>query len=167
MSENFIYRRSAKVRWIFILSLAMALIFDSIALSLQASPLLPVFSLLIVLYWAGHFLDRSYIATAFIIGLFNDALLQTPLGAHAIIFISLVYLLSRHRLHFRAFSIGQQAIFIVGYFYLYQLYIWIFLKPILIDNDALYFWLMPFIAAFCWSGLALLLNRLTLQTETN
>lgn len=165
MGESFIYHRSAKVRWYFVISLLLALVSDSLVISVQASPIFPPFSLLILFYWAGHFLDRTYIATAFILGLLIDTLTQTPLGAHSIIYVSLIYLLSRHRLHFRSFTPWQQAIFIVGYFFIYQLTHWVFFDPLLTSLHSIYFWLMPFSAAIFWIILAPLFNRLTQQVE--
>lgn len=167
MSENFIYRRSPKVRWIFLFSLFLAVMFDSIALSFSSSAIAPAFSLLVVLFWAGHFLDRSYIATAFVMGLLTDTLFQTPLGAHALLFVSLVYLLSRHRLHFQSYTYWQQSIFMIGYFFLYQIGNWLFFSPILSDQHFIYFWLMPFTAALAWLMIAPVLNKLTQQIEKN
>lgn len=165
MGQAFIYHRSAKVRWLFLFSLLLALVLDSLIITLPSSAIFPSFSLLIVFYWAGHFLDRSYIATAFIMGLLNDTLFQTPLGAHALIFISLVYLLSRHRLHFRSFSYLQQALFVTGYFVIFQIASWFFFNPVLPNEQSLYYWLMPIIAGICWMGLAPTFNRFTQQSN--
>lgn len=165
MSQTFIYHRSAKVRWLFVFSLLIALVLDSFILTLPTSAIFPSFSLLVMFYWAGHFLDRSYIATAFIMGLLNDTLFQTPLGAHALIFVSLVYLLSRHRLHFRSFSYLQQALFICGYFLLFQLASWFFFTPVLPGEQWIYFWFMPVVASISWMLMAPVLNRFTQQSN--
>lgn len=166
MSEQeFIYRRSGKVRWLFLLSLILGLTLDSLIVSLQSSPLFPVFSLLITFYWAGHFLDRSYIATAFIMGLLIDTLYQTSLGAHALIFVSLIFLLSRHRLLFRSYRTTQQAIFIAGYFYLYQGLNWLFFSPVLPEHEWLAYWLMPIFSSLLWIVLTPILNIFTKHAE--
>lgn len=165
MGNEFIYRRSTRVRWIFAISLLTALVLDSFVLSLKSSTLFPAFSLLIIFYWAGHFLDRSYIATAFVMGLLVDTLYQTSLGAHAMIFVTLVFILSRHRLHFKSFTYWQQAIFVSGYFVLYQMAVWLFFSPALDDTQIWYFWLMPISSALSWLLIAPLFNRFTLQVE--
>lgn len=167
MSEKFIYRRSAKVRWTFVLSLLLGLVLDSLLLSLQLVPVFPSFSLLITLYWTGHFLDRSYITTAFMMGLFTDTLLQSPLGAHALLFITLVYSMTRHRLHFSSFTYWQQAIYIVGYMLIYQIASYLFFNPALNELETIYFWFMPLFSGFCWLLIAPILNKSSLQIEQN
>lgn len=163
MGDNFIYISSRQVRWLIILSFVLALILDSINIIGQSYQFLPPFTLLVLLYWAGHFLDYTYISTAFIIGLLADTLYQTTLGLHALIYVVLTFMMLRHRLHFRGYSLIQQALNIIVFMFIFQVLHLLILSPKLDDQEQIQFWLMPLVSAFLWVIFAKLLNLLTQQ----
>ncbi|BBP45391.1 hypothetical protein THMIRHAS_07640 [Thiosulfatimonas sediminis] len=163
MGDNFIYISSRQVRWLIILSFIFALLLDSINLIGQNYLFLPPFTLLVLLYWSGHFLDYTYLTTAFIIGLLADTLYQSTLGLHALIYIVLTFMMLRHRLRFRGYSLPQQALNIIVFMFIFQLLHLLMLTPKLDSTEQLSFWLMPIVAAFFWLLFAKLLNLLTQQ----
>ena len=166
MVDKFIYRRSARVRWMYSISLFLALVVDSLILALGKSVMLPPFTVLTLLFWSGHFLDRSYIITAFILGLCLDTLYQTVLGSHAAILITITYVMTRHRLHFSGYTYWQQAFYVSGYLFAYQTTVFLFYNPVLTDYEPLFFWTTPLFGGVIWLALAPVLNRLSLQMET-
>ncbi|MBO1926191.1 rod shape-determining protein MreD [Thiomicrorhabdus sp. 6S2-11] len=163
MGDNFIYISSRQVRWLIILSFVIALVLDSINLIGASYQFLPPFTLLVLLYWSGHFLDYTYISTAFVIGLLADTLYQTTLGMHALIYVTLTFTMLRHRLHFRGYSVIQQALNIIVFMFIFQVLHLLILSPTLDDNEMIQFWSMPVVSAFLWLIFAKLLNLLTQQ----
>ncbi|WP_319379969.1 rod shape-determining protein MreD [Thiomicrorhabdus sp.] len=163
MSSKFIYIRTAQIRGLILFSFFLALIADSMNLYGETLLFLPPFTLLIVLYWCGHFLDRTYITSAFILGLLSDGLYQTTLGSHALIYVTLVFMMLRHRGRFKGYTILQQSFFISFYLLVYQIINFIFFSPVLNPNDTLSYWLMPLSAIIIWPVLAVLLRQITFQ----
>ncbi|QKI89674.1 rod shape-determining protein MreD [Thiomicrorhabdus xiamenensis] len=166
MGDNFIYISSRQVRWLIVLSFVFALILDSINIIGQNYLFLPPFTLLVLLYWAGHFLDYTYMGTAFAIGLFADTIYQNTLGVHALIYVVLTFAMLRHRLRFRGYTIWQQSLNIVGFCFIYQIMHLFTLAPKLDDQQQLAYWIMPLVGGVLWALIALSLNRLSQQNVT-
>ncbi|MBF6057155.1 MULTISPECIES: rod shape-determining protein MreD [Thiomicrorhabdus] len=168
MTSKFIYIRTAQIRGLILLTFFLALIADSMNLYGETLLFLPPFTLLILLYWSGHFLDRTYITSAFILGLMCDGLYQTTLGSHALIYVSLTFMMLRQRGRFKGYTALQQGFFISFYLLVYQVISFIFFSPVLNQNDAISYWLMPLSAIIIWPILAFLLRQGTFQaTESS
>lgn len=164
MTENFLKLSSAKIRWLILFSFLLALVVDSMTLLNPSLAFLPPFTLLMVLYWSSHVIDRTYFVSAFILGVLADALYQTTLGAHALLYIIILFMMLRIRLQFKTYPAWQQA-FIVGiYLLIYQVLNTIFFSPVLDDNFVEY-WSMPAAAILIWPVLEGFLNRLTQRSS--
>ena len=67
MTESFINIRSSQVRWLILISYLIGLIIDSMVLLYSSLEFLPPMTLIALLYWSGHFLDRTYFVSAFLL----------------------------------------------------------------------------------------------------
>lgn len=161
MTDRFIDIEFSHARWLVITSYLLGLVIDTMMIMQQGSILAPPFSLLILMYWTAQFVKNTHFISAFILGLLMDAMLQTTLGAHSLIFIVLTFVMLRYRLLFRSHSVIQQALVIGFYLLLYQLLTWVILSPSIDENQTLHFWLMPAIAMIIWPFIALILRWLT------
>ncbi len=161
MASNFMKTATSQVRWLIIFSYIIALAFDTMALLGNATIIIPPISLMVLLYWCAHFLDKTHLVSAFILGLLADTLYQTTLGAHALVFSVLVFLMLRHRLRFQSYPVWRQAFSIGVYMMLYQILNYIIFSPVLDGNDTIQFWSMPAIAIIIWPLLSFIFRRIT------
>lgn len=160
-ADRFINIEFQQARWLVILSYFIGVTLDTMLVMEQATLTLPPFSLLLLLYWSAQFLKQTHFVSAFVLGLLLDALYQSTLGAHALIFIILTFIMLRYRLLFRTHSVLQQALVIFFYLYAYQLLIFVVLAPVLHNGALTAFWLMPFSVLLIWPLMALSLRWLT------
>lgn len=167
MSEKIIEYHSGKYRILILSTLLIALMIDILNLISINSILLPPFSLLIILFWAGKMFDKTFIPTAFILGIFHDALFQTLMGSYALIFSFITFLLLRNRVHFRAYSIPQQSLFIFGLMIIYQTLGFFILSPTFEGDEFWYFWSMPLISIAAWIVFASILTLATSLKSSN
>ena len=143
-------------------SYLLAIILDAMLLS---SPLywLPPISLLVIIYWSTENLTQTFIPSAFILGLIYDALNQSLLGLHALLFSLFLFLILRFRLRFRLFTFVQQALTLIPFCFLYQGLLW-FLIPHPLTAESLWlYWLSPFSLLLLWPILAMPLRHLSLK----
>jgi len=161
MTDRFMDVEFSHARWLVFTSYLLGLIVDTMMIMQQGSILAPPFSLLILMYWTAQFIKNTHFISAFILGLLMDAMLQTTLGAHALIFIVLTFIMLRYRLLFRSHSVLQQALVIGFYLVLYQFLTWVMFSPALTEDQTLSFWLMPAVAMVVWPFIALILRWLT------
>lgn len=161
MSHSFFRIRFAEARWTIITSYLLAFIVDAMLLLGESVAVYPPVTLFILLYWCAHFLDRTHLFAAVLLGILADALYQTTLGSHVIIFSFIVFLMLRHRLRFRAYPIWQQAFVISIYIAMFQLFSALFYTPALNSDNFLYFWGAPFIYMLAWPLTTSILNQLT------
>ena len=161
MSERIIHYHTASVRLLIWGTYLLALVIDIFNLLTPHLVFLPPFTLLITLYWCALLFDRTFIPSAFILGLCLDALYQTTLGSHALIFTAIVFVMLRNRLHFRVFSVIQQAFLIMGYFIIYQILHFFIFSPVLTNEELKFYAAMPVIAGLIWTVLASVLNLVT------
>lgn len=161
MTSKFMKTSSSQARWLIIFSYITALAFDIAVLLDNAMVIIPPMTLMVLLYWCAHFLDKTHLFSAFVLGLLVDSLYQTTLGAHALIFCVLVFIMLRHRLRFNAHPVWRQAFSIGIYMMLYQLFNYIIFSPVLDQNDTVQFWSMPVIAILIWPLLSILFRRIT------
>ncbi|BCN92874.1 rod shape-determining protein MreD [Thiomicrorhabdus immobilis] len=161
MTESFVNIRSTQVRWLILLTYLLGLIIDSMVLLNSSLEFLPPMTLLAVLYWSGHCVDRTYFISAFLLGVLADTLYQTTLGAHALLYCIVLFMMIRNRLQFRTYPAWQQA-FIVGiYLLFYQALNTLFFTPVLDDGSFVPYWSMPAAGILIWPVMTSLLNKLT------
>lgn len=161
MANKFMKTGSVQARWLIIFSYIIALAFDIMALLDNATVIIPPISLIVLLYWCAHFLDKTHLLSAFVLGLLADSLYQTTLGAHALIFSVFVFLMLRHRLRFKTYPIWHQAFSIGIYMMFYQIVNYIIFSPVLESNNLIQYWSMPIIAIIIWPLLSLAFRRIT------
>ncbi len=152
---------SAQARWVIIFSYIIALAFDAMALLDNATSLVPPITLMVLLYWCAHFLDKTHLFSAFVLGLLADSLYQTTLGSHALVFSVFAFLMLRHRLRFKSYPVWRQAFSIGIYMLLYQAVNYIIFSPVLDNGDFVQYWSMPAIAIIVWPLLSIIFGRIT------
>lgn len=138
-------------------SYLLAITLDAMLITSQYFYWLPPITLLTVIYWSSDNLSKTFIPSAFILGLIYDTLSQSLLGAHALLFSLILFLILRFRLRFRLFTLIQQALTLIPFFFLYQGLLW-FLTPHLYSSEDLTLWLLaPLTLLFLWpiTGVAL------------
>lgn len=161
MSDRFIDLEFSQARWLVFTTYLLALIVDTMMIMQQGSLVAPPFSLLLLMYWTAQFLKHTHFFSAFILGLLMDAMLQTTLGAHSMIFIVLTFIMLRYRLLFRSHSVIQQAFVIGFYLAFYQILTFVLFSPNIETGQNLMFWLMPLAGMVAWLIIALLLRWVT------
>jgi len=161
MTEKLVNVRSNQVRGIILLTFLLALILDSMVLLNTHLGLLPPMGLMVLLYWSSHFLDKTFLLSAFILGVMADALYQTTLGAHALLYIIILFMMMRNRLQFRTYPTWQQAFIIGIYMMIYQALNTVFFSPVLDNGQFVPYWSMPAVAIIVWPLMSGLLNKTT------
>ena len=161
MTESFVNIRSSQVRWLILITYLVGLIIDSMVLLYSSLEFLPPMTLIAVLYWSGHFLDRTYFVSAFLLGVLADTLYQTTLGAHALLYCLILFMMVRNRLQFRTYPTWQQAFIIGIYLLIYQALNTVFFSPVLDDGSFVPYWSMPAVGILIWPILSTLLNKIT------
>ena len=161
MTESFVNIRSSQVRWLILITYLIGLIIDSMVLLYSSLEFLPPMTLIAVLYWSGHFLDRTYFVSAFLLGVLADTLYQTTLGAHALLYCLILFMMVRNRLQFRTYPRWQQAFIIGIYLLIYQALNTVFFSPVLDDGSFVPYWSMPAVGILIWPLLSTLLNKIT------
>lgn len=167
MSDKVFSLHLSHVKWFLVLSYFVALVLDSmITLSFNLN-FIPSFTLLILLFWSTQILNQTHLFTAFLLGLLTDASLQTALGAHGLIFLSITFLMLRARLRFKGYPLWQQSLIITMYFFIYQIVSWVLFQPALSDNAFIYYWVEPIIAGLLWPLISGFMHSLTHRTVFN
>lgn len=138
----------------------MALVFDAMVNIGLIPYLMPPLTLIILFYWVVQVQDRSHLLSAFILGLFTDALLNTTLGAHALLFSFLVFILLSTRHRFKSYPLWHQTGIFMLYFYAYQIIGFFLFTPVLLPPHLLEYWLQPLQFIFWWPLFSFLLNRI-------
>jgi len=161
MTESFVNIRSSQVRWLILITYLVGLIIDSMVLLYSSLEFLPPMTLIAVLYWSGHFLDRTYFVSAFLLGVLADTLYQTTLGAHALLYCLILFMMVRNRLQFRTYPTWQQAFIIGIYLLIYQALNTVFFSPVLDNGSFVPYWSMPAAGILIWPILSTLLNKIT------
>ena len=97
-------------RWVITVSVILALVLTILPLPDAAEPFRPPWTLLVLLYWCLALPVRVGVGVAWIVGLLQDVLLGTLLGAHAMAFALAAYLTIQGYQRIRNFPVWQQAI---------------------------------------------------------
>lgn len=113
MAEIDNLHRHIRTRYL-LLSLAAALLLDFIPFPPAIATWLPEWTALMTLYWALYRPQNIGIGAAFIIGLLFDIGTATPLGLHALGFMTAVYLIQQNHNQILIYSYGLQSLVILG-----------------------------------------------------
>lgn len=166
MSDKFQEIEFHQVKWLVILSYFFGLTINVFSLKQPLLVILPPIALLIVLFWAVQLLRNSHLLVAFSLGLLYDALYQTLLGSHALLFVVITFFMLRIRLRFRTYRVWQQSLIVGFYLLIYQGLYYLIFSPQLDGVLLNYFWLMPVIASLLWPFIVALLRGLSNRVST-
>lgn len=162
MATNKVFSLKLKdVKWLWLLSIFVALVFDTMILVSAQVHFAPSVTLLVLIFWMTQVFEQTHLLTAFVLGLLFDAILASPLGAHALLFVTLGFMILRVRQSFKAFPIWQQSLIVTLYYGVFQALSWLLLSPNLPGYNALFYFLEPLFAGLLWPFLMALLTRLT------
>ena len=164
MTDRFMDIELSQARWLVMTSYLLALIIDTMVIMQQSSIIAPPFTLMTLLYWTAQLLKNTHFISAFILGLLMDAMLQSTLGVHSMMFIILTFVMLRYRLLFRSHSVIQQAFVVAFYLLFYQILTFLLLSPTLQPGQYSLYWSMPAIGFIIWPIIALTLRWLTQKT---
>lgn len=151
----------ANAKWMLFFSYLLVLVLDTMISLSELNLFLPLITFLVLMFWVTQLLSQTHLITAFILGLFFDTTLSTPLGSHALIFVILTFLMLRFRLRFKSFPIWQQGLIIGGYLLLFQAIGWFIFSPPLAGNDLIFYWLEAAVGALLWPLVVLIMQSLT------
>lgn len=96
--------------WVILLTVILALVLSIIPLPTALEPWRPEWTVLVLIYWSLALPERVGVGIAWVIGLFQDVLAATPLGAHALGFALAAYLTIQLYQRIRNVPVWQQAI---------------------------------------------------------
>ncbi len=163
MTNNILSIKFAQVKILVITSYFLALVFDSMSNVLFTLGQYPSLTLLVMFYWTIKLQNHTHLLSALILGLLSDALFHTALGAHALIFSFLIFILLRIRLQLKNYPIWQQTFILTIYFYIFQTLALLLLQPTLSGTSLTIYWLTPLATLILWPAISRLLNSLTLR----
>lgn len=163
MTNNILPLEFSQVKWLVLVTYLLGLILDSMSNFGLILGNYPSFTLLVIFYWTITLQNKTHLFSAFLLGLLSDALFNTPLGAHALIFSLLVFILLRIRLQFKNYPLWQQTFFLTGYFYLFQILGLILLQPSLSGDSLIMYWSIPLITLLLWPIIHQLLNKIAFK----
>ncbi|MDG6773499.1 rod shape-determining protein MreD [Thiomicrorhabdus sp. ZW0627] len=166
MTDRFIDLEFSQARWLVLITYFLGLTLDTMMSMQDANLLAPSFTLMFLMYWSAQFLKNTHFLSAFLLGLFLDALYGTTLGAHSLILIVITFIMLRYRLLFRSHSVLQQAFVIIFYLMAYQFISYVMFSPTLDSDQKIEYWLMPFTSLIAWPILALSLRWVTQRLIT-
>lgn len=146
--------------WV-ILSVALAMVLDAVALSPAVQPWNPPWTLLVLVYWCWTLPDRIGTFAGFCVGLLVDAMHGGLLGLHALAASLLAYLATLARPVFSAASIGQQTIVVWLLVLVYRLAAGWLASLSGEVNLGWTYWLSTLSVLFAWPLVYTLLKELT------
>ncbi|WP_044410263.1 rod shape-determining protein MreD [Thiomicrospira microaerophila] len=148
-------------KFIVIFSYFAALVINVFAIRIDWLLLMPPITLLVLMFWVVQILNQTHLYTALALGLLHDALHNTLLGSHSLLFIVITFIMLRMRLRFRSVPLWQQSLMVGIYMLLFQTGHFLFYTPLLIDNALYLYWSMPLASAFIWPAIVLVLGLLS------
>jgi len=96
--------------WVIVLTLILALVVSIVPLPTGLEPWRPEWTVLVLIYWSLALPERVGVGIAWLVGLFQDVLMATPLGAHAMGFALAAYLTVQLYQRIRNVPVWQQTI---------------------------------------------------------
>jgi rod shape-determining protein MreD len=90
-------------------SLVLGIVFALLPLPVAIGPARPYVLGLLIAYWVMEAPNFVGLGVAFLVGLFADLVLGTPLGEQALRLVVLAFLIQRFRARLRFFPLWQQA----------------------------------------------------------
>ncbi|ABI55526.1 rod shape-determining protein MreD [Alkalilimnicola ehrlichii MLHE-1] len=145
-------------RWVILASLVLAGMLVIVPMPDWAVPARPQWVALVLLYWAMALPSRVGVTVAWLAGLFQDALVGSLLGQHALAFALIAWIILKLHRRMRLMPVWQQALTILLLLYAVQLVLfWVngFVGRPVPPWQA---WLAPVIGAALWPWVFFLLR---------
>ncbi|KUJ71552.1 rod shape-determining protein MreD [Thiomicrospira sp. WB1] len=149
------------VKWLWLASFLIGLVLDTMLMISADIHNAPSLTLLILIFWTTQIFEHTHLFSAFILGLLFDAILASPLGAHALLFVLITFMMLRIRQSFKAFPVWQQSMMIVIYYAIFQALSWLLLQPALSGAGWTFYVLEPVFAGLLWPVITMTLARFT------
>lgn len=147
--------RPVRKRWI-ALSLALALVVELLPLSGPAR-LTPDFVALLVLYWNINQPSRFGIGLSFLVDLIGDFFSAGLIGQHALAYTVISYLVLLRQRQIAMYSLGQQALIVLGLLLLSQAIMWLARMALGGVVVGWSYFMSPFVGALLWPLLTTIL----------
>lgn len=94
-------------------TLLVAILLDIYPLKFEYQMVRPHFALLVVVYWVFVLPQSTSMTLLFLLGIFQDLVVGTPLGQHSLILIVVGYLCLRSYRRVRHFARWQEALWVL------------------------------------------------------
>ena len=141
-------------------SFFLALILDSMPLAPMLDTLRPDFLMLLLIYWGMAAPAELGMTVAWVLGLLQDAVSHSAIGAHALGAVVLLYALQKGSQRFRGIPPWEQIVFVFALLFAERLIAWVWqgwsgsiaLEPGLV--------LGPVAGALLWPPTAVLVDRI-------
>lgn len=141
-----------------LLTILIALILNILPFPLWIRTFLPPWTVLVVIYWLINLPHRTGLGTAWVAGIFLDALNGTLLGEHAMALVVVAYFTGKFHKQIRMFSLLQQSFCVLLFVFIYQaLLLW--MQGVLGELTNLrWFWASALTSLLVWPWLFVLLH---------
>ncbi|WP_144391485.1 rod shape-determining protein MreD [Pleionea sediminis] len=153
--------------WVIIASFATAMLLDTLPLPKFISPYWPEWLAMVLLYWVVALPQRVGIMTAWVVGLFVDALQGAVLGLNALSLSVMSYFALVLYQRIRLFPRWKQSLVVtvlIGIHMLLTLGLKSLVAPI---EKSLVYWLPMLISGIVWSWVFILLRDVRRQFRVN
>ncbi len=153
--------------WVIWASFAIALLLDILPLPSGIQLYWPEWLAMVLLYWIVALPQRVGIVTAWVVGLFVDAVQGAVLGLHAVSFAVMAYFGLVLYQRIRLFPRWKQSLVVamlIGIYMLLVLWLSSFTKPI---DKSFGYWLSMLISAIVWPWIYILLRDIRRQFRVN
>lgn len=96
--------------WVIVASVFVALVLTVLPLPDEIGELRPEWTVLVLIYWSLALPQRVGVGVSWLVGILQDVLQATLLGAHALAFALVAYLTMKLYQRIRVFPLWQQAL---------------------------------------------------------
>jgi rod shape-determining protein MreD len=132
------------------LTLVVAFILTLLPMPGWAVWLRPAWVLMVLIYWAMVMPDRVNVGSAWITGIFLDALEGTLLGEHALALTVIIYFVVRMSSRLCMFSLVQQGLIIFFLVLFYQFILFCIQGFLGVLPNSWFFWASSFTSMLLW-----------------
>ncbi|PWK47818.1 rod shape-determining protein MreD [Pleionea mediterranea] len=153
--------------WVIVLSFAVAMLLDILPLPAFLLPYWPEWVAMTLLYWVVALPQRVGIMTAWVVGLFVDALQGSVLGLHALSLSVMTYFALVLYQRVRLFPRWKQSLVIAMLIGIYML-LALILKSLTVTVEKQFsYWIPMLISGAIWTWIFILLRDIRRQFRVN
>ncbi len=153
--------------WVIVATFAVAMLLDILPLPAGLRLYWPEWVAMVLLYWVVALPHRVGVITAWVVGLFVDALQGSVLGLHALCFSVMTYFTLILYQRIRLFPRWKQAMVVamlIGIYMLLALWLKNLTAPV---ERSFSYWLSMLVSAALWPWLFVLLRDIRRQFRVN